>query len=81
MASIPKRIFGIQQASRGGAPPLMAKVLENSIKIMKLKEIRNPNIMCRPIPPLTFLLAIETPIKVRMTVAKGKTIRLYFSNW
>ncbi len=45
IARIPNRIFGIQIASSGGAPPFMAKVLENSIKMIKLKEITKPIIM------------------------------------
>lgn len=80
MASTPKMIFGIQVANNGGAPPYTANVLENSINTIKLKEIRKPNMICSPIPPRTFLLAIETPITVRIIVAKGNTNLLYFSN-
>lgn len=55
--------------------PLVAKVVEICKNKINEKLISNPSPICNPIPPLTFRLANETPISVRIKVANGFEMR------
>ena len=72
-------ILGIQTDRRGGKFPPTANMVVKRIKRIKLKLRANPNPICKPIPPRTFLEESETPMRVRIKVEKGYAKRLYFS--
>ncbi len=71
-------MFGIHTATSGERLPLVANVVDTCKNKMYEKLISIPKPMCKPIPPLVFLLAILTPIKVKIKVAKGMDVLLYF---
>jgi len=76
---IKNKILGIQTAIRGDKLPAVAKTVDICINKIKAKLIAIPKPKCIPTPPLVFRLERETPIIVKIIVAKGNDTLLYFS--
>ena len=72
-------IFGNHAASPGCIFALMAKVEDTVWNMMYAKMSANPIPKAIPIPFFRFLAEIETPIIVRIKVAKAEAPRFQYS--
>ena len=74
-------ILGIQAASIGGVPALIANVAEIVWSMMYMKLIARPAPRYIPMPPLRFLDDSEAPIIVSIKEANEDAMRLWYSTW
>ena len=52
----------------------VAKTMEKRDKKIKIAPRPTPIARCKPIPPLTFRAAIDTPMMVSMKIVKGSAV-------
>src|SRR4030095_5560124 len=74
-----KKRLGTHAASNGCKYSLTENVDENLLARIKMAAITRPIAICKPLPPLVFLLAIMAPIIVSRNTEKGVALRRYLS--
>ena len=75
----PKMMFGIQTEICGGISPDSANVRNNVKNRIKIKDNKNPKVICGPVPPRLLRDDTITPINTSIKIVNGEVYRVYFS--